>query len=86
MRSASRNFDGSPLRICIVRSNSSVINSDFHVVQAPGPTALISAIKAENADMLVMGCYGRNRLYEYVLGGASRHLLRETPVPLLMSH
>lgn len=59
------------------------------VISLPGAdvgSALISAIKAENADMLVMGCYGRARLYEYVLGGASRHLLRETPVPLLMSH
>ncbi len=50
-----------------------------------GP-ALISAVKAENADLLVMGCYGHSRLRELVLGGATRHVLRHMTVPVLMSH
>jgi nucleotide-binding universal stress UspA family protein len=50
-----------------------------------GP-ALLSAVKAENADLLVMGCYGHSRLREFVLGGATRHVLRHMTVPVLMSH
>lgn len=50
-----------------------------------GP-ALISAAKAENADLLVMGAYGHWRFRELVLGGATRHVLRNTNVPVLMSH
>jgi len=49
-------------------------------------SALLSYIADEGADLLVMGAYGRSRLRELVLGGATRHLLREMTVPVLMSH
>jgi nucleotide-binding universal stress UspA family protein len=39
-----------------------------------------------NADMVVMGLYGHSRLQELVLGGVSRELLRDPPMPLLVSH
>ena len=38
------------------------------------------------ADLLVMGCYGHNRAREWVLGGASRTLLRSMTLPVLMAH
>jgi nucleotide-binding universal stress UspA family protein len=38
------------------------------------------------ADLIVMGCYGHTRLREMVFGGATRHLLRHMPVPVLFSH
>jgi len=37
-------------------------------------------------DMLVMGCYGHSRLREFVLGGASKHVLTQTSIPVLMAH
>lgn len=39
-----------------------------------------------NADLLVMGLYGRPRLQELVLGGVSRDMLGAPPAPLLLSH
>jgi nucleotide-binding universal stress UspA family protein len=38
------------------------------------------------ADMVVMGLYGHSRLQEMVLGGVSRELLHDPPMPLLVSH
>lgn len=38
------------------------------------------------ADLLVMGAYGRTRFSEWVLGGATRHALHESAIPLLMHH
>jgi nucleotide-binding universal stress UspA family protein len=38
------------------------------------------------ADMVVLGLYGHSRLQEMVLGGPSRDLLHDTPMPLFMSH
>ena len=38
------------------------------------------------ADLVVMGAWGHSRLREYVLGGASRGILQELTVPVLMSH
>ena len=42
--------------------------------------------KAFGSDLLVMGCYGHSRLREFILGGASRDILAQTDVPVLLSH
>jgi nucleotide-binding universal stress UspA family protein len=38
------------------------------------------------ADFIVMGGYGHSRLREFVLGGATRGMLRSMTVPVLMAH
>ncbi len=38
------------------------------------------------ADLVVLGLYGHSRLREMVLGGVSRDLLQDIPMPLLVSH
>lgn len=48
--------------------------------------AILSRVEADGADMLVMGAYGHSRLREFVLGGATRDVLRNMTVPVLMSH
>lgn len=50
-----------------------------------GETLLASA-KDFGADLLIMGCYGHSRLREFVFGGASRHVLQNMSIPVLMSH
>lgn len=47
---------------------------------------LLSTVRSNAADLLVMGCYGHTRLREMVFGGATRHVLEHTTVPVLMSH
>ena len=44
---------------------------------------LTSSVKA---DLLVMGAYGRSRFSEWTFGGATRHLLACTDLPLFMRH
>ena len=39
-----------------------------------------------SADLVVMGGYGHSRAREWVLGGATRHLLDHMTVPTLLSH
>jgi nucleotide-binding universal stress UspA family protein len=48
--------------------------------------SLLACAKDWGADLLVMGCYGHTRLREFVLGGASRHVLSHMSIPVLMSH
>jgi nucleotide-binding universal stress UspA family protein len=38
------------------------------------------------ADLIVMGAYGRSRLRELILGGATHSMLKHMTVPVLMSH
>jgi nucleotide-binding universal stress UspA family protein len=39
-----------------------------------------------HADLLVMGAYGRSRLSEWALGGATRSVLFDASVPVLLKH
>lgn len=39
-----------------------------------------------SADLVVMGAYGHSRFMEEILGGATRNMLAETEVPVLMAH
>jgi nucleotide-binding universal stress UspA family protein len=47
---------------------------------------ILDATEEAAADLLVMGAYGRTRFSEWVLGGATRHVLEHTRVPLFMRH
>ncbi|MBP1807255.1 universal stress protein [Rubellimicrobium aerolatum] len=40
----------------------------------------------KGCDALVMGAYGHSRLREAMLGGATRDMLSQVPLPLIMSH
>ena len=48
--------------------------------------ALLSHAADFDADFIVMGGYGHSRLREFVLGGATRSILRSMTAPVLMSH
>jgi nucleotide-binding universal stress UspA family protein len=52
----------------------------------PVGDVLLSAVADEGADLLVMGGYGRSRLRETILGGATHALLAQMTVPVLLSH
>jgi nucleotide-binding universal stress UspA family protein len=47
---------------------------------------LLDMIADHDSDLLVMGCYGRSRLREMVLGGVTRHVLSHLNIPVLVSH
>jgi nucleotide-binding universal stress UspA family protein len=48
--------------------------------------ALLSRAADLDADLIVMGAYGHARLWELVLGGVTRTILKSMTVPVLMSH
>lgn len=47
-------------------------------------TVLLEEADAFGADVLVMGAYGRTRFGEWMLGGATRHVLAWAKIPLLL--
>ena len=50
-----------------------------------GP-AILARVVSDRADLLVMGAYGHSRMREFILGGATRDMLKSMTVPVLMSH
>jgi nucleotide-binding universal stress UspA family protein len=60
--------------------------SQSHAIGPDVGGELLRQASAFGSDLLVMGCYGHSRLREFILGGASRHVLSEMRIPILMSH
>lgn len=64
-----------------------VIASFKYLERANTITQTINPYVAETgANLIVMGAYGYSRLAEIVLGSATRTMLKEMTVPVLMSH
>jgi nucleotide-binding universal stress UspA family protein len=67
-----------------------------HGVRAEGVTvepkgrsiaeALEDRLKADHADLVVMGAFGHSRLREIVLGGVTEHMLSRIPTAVWLSH
>ncbi|HLY58731.1 MAG TPA: universal stress protein [Stellaceae bacterium] len=47
---------------------------------------LIATLRKHEASMLVMGAFTHSRIRETLIGGVTRHVLRHSPVPVLMAH
>jgi nucleotide-binding universal stress UspA family protein len=47
---------------------------------------LLQFIRNENVDLIIVGAYGHTRLGEWIFGGVTRTLLRESPICCLFSH
>ncbi len=47
---------------------------------------LRSCVASRNADLLVMGAYGHSRVRDFILGGATKSMLAQPPLPIFLSH
>lgn len=65
------------------------VKAEAHAVnifEEPIGDVLQSRAVELEADLLVMGGYGHSRMREFVLGGATAHVLDRPQLPILMSH
>jgi nucleotide-binding universal stress UspA family protein len=47
---------------------------------------LMQTARSLNAGLVVMGAYGRSRIYEFFLGSVTQAMLAECPMPLFLYH
>lgn len=61
-----------------------------HVTETRGTASIGDTLQAaalnHDADLLVMGAYGHNRIREFILGGATRNVLDVPRLPVLLAH
>ncbi|MDP1631812.1 MAG: universal stress protein [Caulobacter sp.] len=43
-------------------------------------------VARQNTELMVMGAFGHSRMREFILGGATRSMLDDPPIPLFMAH
>jgi nucleotide-binding universal stress UspA family protein len=58
----------------------------FEGNEAHAGAKLIEAAREADADLLVMGAYGRSAWREFIFGGATRDVLASMQLPVLMAH
>ncbi|MBT8115484.1 MAG: universal stress protein [Arenicella sp.] len=67
------------------------VSNDFHLkvtdehLDTP-EKVLINYCEVNDADLLVIGGYGHTRLREIILGGVTRHMVKNSDIPILLSH
>lgn len=62
------------------------VSSGISDVDMSASDAILGQAADMNADLIVMGAYGHARLREIILGGVTRDLLKQSPVPLFLAH
>jgi len=77
---------GDELALCLSRRNVKAETEVDTSGSMPVSTELLSKLKQDSCDLLIMGCYGHSRLRETLFGGMTRTLLNRMDVPVLMSH
>lgn len=74
--------------VCLMLARHDV-NAEVSILARtlPRVSEILNRFAAEHgAGLLVMGGYGHSRFRESILGGATRDMLGETDLPLLMAH
>jgi len=68
------------------RHDLRVIRRTIDVADAAVGAELLKAAWETGAELLVMGAYGRTRFSEWALGGATRHVLEHSTIPVFLRH
>lgn len=77
---------GAELATALSRHGVDAISEPFASSNIEVADAWLNRVSDAGADMLVMGAYGHSRVRELVFGGATRKVLDQMTVPVLMSH
>lgn len=81
-----RSDPGGPLSVFLARHG---VKAEIDVLGQSLPRVcdvLLRHARDKNADLVVMGAYGHSRFREAILGGATRDMLEEATLPVLMMH
>lgn len=76
-RSIDQYLAGHDIKVTRIRIDPDTAHAGEEIVAAASDAA---------ADLLVMGAYGRARFSEWIFGGATRHILEHSRLPMFMRH
>jgi nucleotide-binding universal stress UspA family protein len=76
----------SELAVHLSRHGVSVAVDEVDAGGKPTGDVLTQFVAANKIDLLVMGAYGHSRFSEFILGGATKSMMSNPPIPILFSH
>jgi nucleotide-binding universal stress UspA family protein len=65
------------------------IEATSRILSAPNHLAgemFLKEAKAAQCDLLVKGAYTQSRLRQMIFGGATRHIIMEAEIPVILAH
>lgn len=69
-----------------LKSHGIAAKSEHHIQDSRIGDQIINVAKEHEAELIVMGAYGRSGIAEKLFGGATRHMMTSSPIPVLVSH
>lgn len=61
------------------------IDSETIILRGKEDHEIIKFIQEGSIELMVMGAYGHNRLREFILGSTTSHVIRKSPIPVLLT-
>ncbi len=83
-----KDHDLPPLAACEYLSGHGV-KSEVHAPQVSKSSVtdtLLANIESLGVDYMVMGAYGHSRAREFLFGGVTRSMFKDSPIPLVVAH
>ena len=77
---------GAELAKYLARHGIEVILEEEAAAGRPIGRAIEEYATARDLDLLVMGAYGHSRMRDFILGGATKTIVANPPLPVLLSH
>lgn len=65
---------------------TAVVETEPMIGDEGAGAALLRYCACHDAGLLVMGAYGHSRVRDFIVGGATKTMLTEAPLPVLLSH
>jgi nucleotide-binding universal stress UspA family protein len=82
----SKRIDGADIAPHVARHNKSVQITNLPCLDGDVAQVLANHASLTRASLVVMGAYGHSKLREFILGGVTRTMITNPPVPTLMSY
>jgi nucleotide-binding universal stress UspA family protein len=65
-------------------TNAPLADCEIIIFTGKEQDEIMKYINAESVELMVMGAYGHNRLRELFLGSTTSHIIRKSPIPVLL--
>lgn len=69
-----------------LKSHGIEAKSEHHIQDSRIGDQIINVAREHDAELIVMGAYGRSGIAEKLFGGATRHMMTSSPIPILLAH
>lgn len=77
---------GADVALYLSRHGAKVVVEQVRSNGEPVGDVILGFAKRHNNDLIVVGAYSHARTAEMIFGGVTRHLLRDSAIPLLIAH